>query len=83
MAWRMLDQAYAMTSHGPKSLSGAMCQHDFAGRRIFQHRNSAKWSLKGNQHVEDFEREKECLGFLNELKSRLEQCGEPLSTGSF
>lgn len=82
MAWRMLNQPYAMTRHRPESLSGAMCQHDFSGRRIFQHRNSAKWSLNGNQHVEGFKREKDCLGFLRELRNHLQNSGEPLSVGS-
>lgn len=77
MAWRMLDQPYAMIPHRPESLSGAMCQHDYSGRRIFQHRNSAKWTLNGNRAVQGFRREKECLGFLKELRNHLKRCGEP------
>lgn len=78
MAWRILKQAYAMIPFRPESLSGAMCQHDFSGRRIFQHRNSAKWTLNDNRQVEGFKREEECLGFLRELRQRLDACPEPL-----
>ena len=29
----------------PAGSSGVMCQHDFEGNRVFQHRNMAKWDL--------------------------------------
>jgi hypothetical protein len=44
-----------------------MCQHDFNGRRIFQHRNLAKWSLRGNPQIPGFSQEPECLGFIEQL----------------
>lgn len=69
MAWRMLGKAYSMVPRYPQSLTGAMCQHDFAGLRIFQHRNSAKWRLNGNPHVQGFEQEEECLAWLDELRN--------------
>ena len=76
MAWRMLDQEYAMVPHAIHSLAGTMCQHDFAGRRIFQHRNWAKWRIDGgNARIEGFEKEDECLEFIRELAS----LWEPLS----
>ena len=46
MAWRMLGQEYAMVPHPLHPLEGTMCQHDFEGRRVFQHRNMLKWSVK-------------------------------------
>ena len=67
MAWRKLDAPYAMPERGIHALSSTMCQHDFNGRRIFQHRNMAKWSLRGNPHIPGFSQELECLGFIEEL----------------
>jgi hypothetical protein len=71
MAWRRLGRPYAMPSRGIESLSGIMCQHDFQGRRIFQHRNSRKWTLAGpNPTTEGFLFEQECLSFLEDLRGR-------------
>jgi hypothetical protein len=48
-----------------------MCQHDFRGRRIFQHRNQDKWSLFWpHQPLDDFLFEKECLESLRHLRQR-------------
>lgn len=45
-----------------------MCQHDFAGRRIFQHRNFAKFSLTvPNQRIDGFLHEQRCFEYLREL----------------
>lgn len=69
MAWRKLEQEYAMPARGIEALPGAMCQHDFQGRRIFQHRNMAKWKLSGGgARIEGFLREDECREFLRELR---------------
>ena len=71
MAWRMLRQEYSMVSWPIHALRGVMCQHDFEGRRVFQHRNLAKWELEGpNQHIPGFMHEDECLGFLEDLRRR-------------
>lgn len=71
MAWRMLGQDYAMVPHPLEPLEGTMCQHDFQGRRVFQHRNMLKWKLGGdNPHVGDFRFEAECRNFLRELRER-------------
>ena len=68
MAWRMLGREYSMPSRGVHGLSAAMCQHDFGGQRLFQHRNLAKWRVRGgNRRVEGFELEEVCLGFTDEL----------------
>ena len=46
-----------------------MCQHDFDGRRLFQHRNRDKWDyLMCNRNIKDFWFEKECRGYLKELQ---------------
>ena len=68
MAWRMLGRDYAMVPHPIRPLEGTMCQHDFRGRRLFQHRNLAKWTVRGeNAKVRGFRYEDVCLRFLGEL----------------
>jgi len=68
LCWRKLNQNYAMPSYGIHSLFATMCQHDFHGRRIFQHRNCAKWSIGLNRPIDGFQDEKVCLRFLGELR---------------
>jgi hypothetical protein len=71
LAFRRLGAPYAMPARPIRTLPGAMCQHDFQGRRLFQHRNTAKWRLFGaNARVRGFQREAECLEFLRELGQR-------------
>lgn len=70
-AWHRTGTAYAMPPFGIHSLQATMCQHDFDGRRIFQHRNMDKWELDGrNLHVRDFQLEDVCRSFLRELATR-------------
>jgi hypothetical protein len=67
MAWRKLDRKYAMPSRGIAKLEFAMGQHDFDGRRIFQHRNRAKWDLRGwNLEIVGFEHEEKGFSFMGE-----------------
>ncbi len=69
MAFRRLGQPYAMPARPIHSLSGVMCQHDFQGERIFQHRNRHKWHLcRPNKRVRGFLQEKECLAHLENLR---------------
>ncbi|MGH7140837.1 MAG: hypothetical protein ACREHD_34330, partial [Pirellulales bacterium] len=78
-AWHRPDTAYAMPEHGIHALEATMCQHDFDGRRIFQHRNTDKWRLDGSNHrVRDFWLEADCRHFLVELASKWN--GQPYST---
>ena len=72
LAWRKLGTDYAMPEMPVKSLEDCvMCQHDFEGNRIFQHRNQDKWSLSGsNKQIADFHDEEGCLGFLEDLRHR-------------
>jgi hypothetical protein len=71
LAFRKLKQKFAMIPTGIQGLTGTMCQHDFDGRRIFQHRNTAKWTLlTGNRRVRGFRWERDCLTFLEELRVR-------------
>ncbi|MAS94922.1 MAG: hypothetical protein CMO55_17130 [Verrucomicrobiales bacterium] len=78
-AWHKFNRSFAMpetevelltAASGPKN-GGVMCQHDFEGRRIFQHRNILKWQLFGeNPQVAGFLHEPLCRKFLNELRER-------------
>jgi hypothetical protein len=68
LAFRKLKTPYALIQKGIHPLEGTMCQHDFLGRRIFQHRNTAKWDLLFNKRVKGFWFEKQCHGHLAELK---------------
>ena len=68
MGFRKVNKAYSMPAKGIHALDATMCQHDFDGNRIFQHRNLAKWSLFGaNRRISGFLYEDECLGFLDSL----------------
>ena len=50
-------------------LEYTMCQHDFSGNRIFQHRNMDKWATgRRNERIAGFLLEAECLAFLDELE---------------
>lgn len=69
MAFRKLNVPYAMPQRPIERLPGVMCQHDFQGRRIFQHRNLAKWQFNGaNKRIPGFLFEERCLDFLAELE---------------
>jgi hypothetical protein len=65
IAWRKLSVSYAMPEKPIQSLKGTMCQHDFSGIRMFQHRNTAKWQIRGNPEVRGFLRENECIDLLH------------------
>src|SRR6185436_21173495 len=48
---------------------GTMCQHDFGGRRVFQHRNTDKRNLfLRNKVVPDFWFEEQCREFVRRLQ---------------
>ena len=67
-AWLRLGFTWAMPRRRIFALPGTMCQHDFQDHRLFQHRNTAKWSLTENARVPGFELEEECFELLNELR---------------
>ena len=69
-AWHRLGQKYSMPPFPTHALEDTMCQHDFAGRRIFQHRNQDKWVLRGeNKRIAGFLFEAECLADLARLRT--------------
>jgi hypothetical protein len=78
LAWRKLEMPYAMPSRGIHSLDGTMCQHDFDGRRIFQHRNMKKWRFNNNETVGGFEHEEACLAFIADLTARWSPAAQTL-----
>jgi ADP-heptose:LPS heptosyltransferase len=77
-AWHKLGETYAMPPFAIHQLEGTLCQHDFSGRRLFQHRNTRKWKLHGpNTNVAGFQFQSECLEFLRELREVLEPQAAP------
>lgn len=69
LAWRRLGCDYAMIQHPIRTLRGVMCQHDFKGKRIFQHRNLIKWKLdRPNLRIPGFLYEDDALALLEELR---------------
>ena len=70
LAWRKLAAPYSMPPRGIDELYSVMCQHDFAGRRIFQHRNLSKWALSHQERIPGFRFEDECLEFVSQLRCR-------------
>jgi hypothetical protein len=81
MAWHMLNQPYAMPPFAIEALDATMCQHDFLGRRLFQHRNMDKWRFDGsNRRVPGFLFEEQCRNFLAELRTNWSGVVGPAST---
>lgn len=69
LAFRKLGQPYALVPTPIRTLERTMCQHDFEGRRLFQHRNRDKWDyLMCNRKIKGFWFEEECRGYLKELQ---------------
>ena len=71
LAFRKLRQAYSMPQKPVRRLAGTMCQHDFRGNRIFQHRNTNKWNIwLQNPKVKGFRYDAECRFFLRQLQEQ-------------
>jgi ADP-heptose:LPS heptosyltransferase len=71
LAFRKLRQGYDLIPWPIHPLPGTMCQQDFEGRRIFQHRNTDKWDyFLRNRSVEGFWLEKECRAYVRQLQAR-------------
>jgi hypothetical protein len=70
MAYLRVGKSYAMPQRGIDAIQATMCQHDFDGRRIFQHRNMDKWRLDGkNPRIDGFREEDQCRKYLEELRN--------------
>jgi len=71
MAWNMCGTEYSMPAKGIHRLNAVMCQHDFKGNRIFQHRNMDKWKLDGgNAKIKGFQMEDLCFSFIRDLRTK-------------
>jgi ADP-heptose:LPS heptosyltransferase len=68
LAFRKLKTSYSLVRKRIHPLEGVMCQHDFLGRRVFQHRNMFKWDLFFNKAIKGFRCEAACLGFISDLR---------------
>lgn len=78
-AFHKFGRSFSMTQHplqmlalpgSPQGSGGVMCQHDFEGTRIFQHRNMAKWDLLAeNPRIPGYLYEEESREILKELRT--------------
>ncbi|MGA2863289.1 MAG: glycosyltransferase family 9 protein [Verrucomicrobiota bacterium] len=69
VAFRRLHTAYRLVPHPPEPFPGGMHQHDFEGRRLFQHRTGSKWTLMPhNPRLPGFQFQEECLADLELLR---------------
>jgi hypothetical protein len=71
LAFHKMRQSYGYVPTPIHRLPGTMCQHDFEGRRIFQHRNMDKWNLfLRNRRIPDFWLEEDCFNYVRQLRDR-------------
>lgn len=71
IAWLMLGQRHHLIQHQPKQLEATICQRGPDGGVLFQHRNGAKWVMRGiNPTIEGFRLEAECFALLEALESK-------------
>ena len=71
LAFRRLRTAHRLVPVPVHQLEATMCQHDFSGRRIFQHRNRDKWDFfTGNKRIAGFWLEEECRQYIAELRDK-------------
>lgn len=69
LAFRKCGMPYAMPRLPVEVLDGALCQHDFQGLRILQHRIGAKWSAEGpNRRIPGFRQEERGFEYLEEFR---------------
>lgn len=68
-AWRLSGSECSLVPHLPFQSERFLCQRDFAGAPLFQHRTNCKWSLdEVNVNPTGFKLFDECESFLNELR---------------
>jgi hypothetical protein len=69
-AWHRIGQKFSMPPFPIGDLPETMCQHDFQGRVIFQHRNMDKWNfVRENKRIPGFQFEDECLADVARLRT--------------
>jgi ADP-heptose:LPS heptosyltransferase len=70
LAFRKLRTRYSLVTTPIHTIERTMCQHDFDGQRLFQHRNRDKWDyLLCNRRIEDFWYEDKCRDYVLELRN--------------
>jgi ADP-heptose:LPS heptosyltransferase len=70
MAFFKLRQVFAMPEKRPEPMTVGLCQHDFKGRRVFQHRYLDKWEFfHNNRRDPDFWYEDECFSYLRAIRA--------------
>lgn len=75
LAFRKVGHPFSLVPWPVKPLPGTMCQHDFEGRRIFQHRNGDKWDMaEQNARVEGFLYEDQCREYISHLSKLWPRC---------
>ncbi len=68
LSWLLTGASFALIPHKPFADEFYLCQRDFAGRSLFQHRTNCKWSLFGdNIRPDGFKLFSECEVFLQDL----------------
>jgi hypothetical protein len=75
LAWRKVEQEYSLNPHPPGVLGAntVLVQFDPGGKRLFQHRCNAKWTItERNVRIPGFLYEEECLALLQELPAKFE-----------
>lgn len=71
IAWLLLGQPYHLVPHQPKQLEATICQRGSDGSILFQHRNGAKWVMRGiNPTIEGFRLEADCFALLADLEEK-------------
>jgi len=76
LSWRKLGQEYGLNPHAPVVLGNhlVLVQFDPDGKRLFQHRCNAKWTVtEKNLRVPGFLFEEDCLTLLRELPTSFEE----------
>ncbi|MBI3870887.1 MAG: hypothetical protein HY299_20345 [Verrucomicrobia bacterium] len=69
LAWRKWERPFHFIHTPIHTVAWTMCQHDPSGERLFQHRNSDKWSLHlTNPRVDDFWFDDECRDAIANLR---------------
>jgi ADP-heptose:LPS heptosyltransferase len=69
LAFVKVEKSFSFVPFTIHRMWATMCQRDFEGRRIFQHRNLDKWNLHIlNRKVDGFLFDEECRHFLQELQ---------------
>lgn len=72
LTFRKLKACYVMIDTLPTVVDGAVYQHDYHGKKLFQHRQGDKWKLYGmNRNVAQFKDEGKCFRYLDQLKDLL------------